>query len=124
MSGPYFTNLALVHDSDFGVITTMDAASPYHPVFCYFNHKTMDTNEVKYFRYQTQKQALIINIFPGSDANNFKIMVSIYDASGSAFFMNLRDPQLVCYDNCETCADATNCSTCVTTYITDGGTPT
>jgi len=52
LNGPNFINIAIVFDSDFGVVATNDATTPY-PVICYFNHNTMNTSEIKYYRFMT-----------------------------------------------------------------------
>jgi len=51
MSGIAFSNIALVHDSNFGVTGTMNASVPLVPVLLYFNHNTMNTSENRYYKY-------------------------------------------------------------------------
>ena len=47
----YFTPIALVHDSDYGVVATMEATTPFYPVIAYFNHNSMLPADVKYYKY-------------------------------------------------------------------------
>ena len=123
MGGTYFSNIALVYDSDFGVTNTMEASTPFYPVFVYFNHNTMAPAEIKYYKYQTAGQIVFTSIFAGSDASNFKIMATSYSANTNVFFMNLRNPQFVCFNNCNSCTNGTTCGTCLTTFIPDVANP-